>query len=365
MTDARGDAAGLRTAISSAFAGLLVVAAGTLAAGCALAWLVQPSWVGLQGDGLRSELRWTVLAVALALAVTIPSLVGSRVQHGLQEGYKSAVWIGAGGLVQLGGVLLCGALHLSLAWFVLAFAGGPAVANLANAVTVFSGARADLRPSLALASWSVIRRLGRVGGLFFVLGIVGAAAYESDALIIAQRVGSVAVAQYSVAYRLFTVVPLAVGTFVASLWPAYGEAMERGDVHWIQRAYRRSIRLSLMINGLAGLSLVVLARPLISAWAGDTVLPSHLLIASLAAYAIANSWSGPMAMLLNGTGVVGFQVRCALTMLVANLGLSWVLAGHVGAAGPVLGTVISQVACILLPSWLFIRRHLAQLVDAA
>jgi O-antigen/teichoic acid export membrane protein len=358
IADARGDLAGLRSAVSNAFAGLLGIAVGVLGGGLVLGLVIQPSWLGFAADVDRPDLRWTVIAVASCMALMIPTLAGTRVQQGLQQGYKNALWTGVGACLQLLGVCICGAFDLSLPWFVLAFAGGPALGAVGNGASVFFGSRVELRPDFGLVRWSSIQRLARVGGLFFLLGLVGAISYECDALIIGRRLGASSVAEYSVSYRVFTIVPLGIGLFVAALWPAYGEALERGDTEWIKTAYRRSIRFSLLGNTAAALALVLSAEPLIEAWVGKAVLPDRGLVFALAAFAIVNSWSGPMAMFLNGTGVVGFQVKCALLMMAMNIGLSWILAGSIGTSGPVLATVISQVVCILIPSAVFIHRCL-------
>jgi hypothetical protein len=52
-------------------------------------------------------------------------------------------------------------------------------------------------------------------------------------------------------------------------------------------------------------------------------------------------------------------------MLPVNLGLSWVLVGPLGAAGPVVGSVVGVGLFQLLANHLFVRRVLRERAAAA
>jgi O-antigen/teichoic acid export membrane protein len=63
----------------------------------------------------------------------------------------------------------------------------------------------------------------------------------------------------------------------------------------------------------------------------------------------------PLSMLLNGAGVVRFQVVAASCMALANLALSITLAHSIGISGPVWGSVVAYLVCTGVPSVLYLR----------
>ncbi|MCU1656116.1 MAG: polysaccharide biosynthesis protein, partial [Pseudonocardiales bacterium] len=45
-------------------------------------------------------------------------------------------------------------------------------------------------------------------------------------------------------------------------------------------------------------------------------------------------------------------------LLPVNLGLSWYLAIHLGAVGPVIGSTVGVLLCQVLANWWYVRRDL-------
>ena len=54
-----------------------------------------------------------------------------------------------------------------------------------------------------------------------------------------------------------------------------------------------------------------------------------------------------------------------LLLVPANVGLSWVLVGPLGAAGPVIGSAVTVFALQVLPDLYYVRRDLARRGGAA
>ena len=199
----------------------------------------------------------------------------------------------------------------------------------------------------------------RVGVLFFVLQIAMAVAFESDAIVLAQVLGPTAVTPYWVTMRVFLIVPAVISFALAPLWPAYGEAISRGDTPWVERTLRRSIRLSLAISIPAAGVLLLIARPVIQAWAG--VRAPYALLAAAAVWIILLALSSAIAMFLNGARVLRVQIVLALLMMSSNLFLSIVLTHAVGVSGVVWGTVIAQAVVVLAPAAFIVQRTLGRL----
>jgi len=303
-------------------------------------------------------------AVAVFVAcflVSMPLGIVERVQLGLQEGFANSLWEGLGAVIGLAGVVIAIQLQLSLPWLVFAMSGGPVIALLMNAWVLFWRQRRWLRPSFARYSRDAAGRMLRLGALFLVLQVVSAAAFFSDNFVAAHVLGAAAVTQYAVPRRMFDAVALIVAMYVTPLWPAYGEAIARGDVQWVRRTLVRStVRMTLFALGV-GAVLVAFGQPILHLWAGPLVTPPLSLLAGFAVWTVLASAGSAVAAFLNGAGRLRFQVVTAIAMGVAALTLKILLARSVGLPGIIWGTVAAYTACTAIPMAGYIPRLMAGL----
>lgn len=311
--------------------------------------------------GVDRSIRGANMSVLIALAialVNIPLTVATAVRRGLQESWVVNLVGSLTGVLQVGGVSLAAYLGAGLPWFVFAFVLAAPMTNVVNGVLLLARGRAWLRPRRSFVSRPRVGEVLRAGGLFAVLGLVVSAAYQTDALILSHVLGPGAVAEWGVAYRVFMLLPTLVGFFVIPLWPAYGDALARGDHAWVRRTFRRSLLLTGGLAGVGGLILALASRPVIAYVVGPQVVPSRPLIATFVLYVLVVSISAPLAMYMNGAHILRFQVVTSLAMGITNVPLSIVFTQHLGVSGPVLGTVVAQTVCTLVPCAIFLPRHL-------
>jgi O-antigen/teichoic acid export membrane protein len=339
-----------REYVSSTFFMLLGVAAflGILAA-ASYPWISWSRAFNVSSPEAAAEAGPAVAAFFACFLVSMPLGVVQRVQLGYQEGFANSVWEAVGSLLGLAAVLVAIAAKAGLPWLVLAMAGGPVLALLANAVVLFGYRRPWLRPAFRRAELGAAMRVLRVGALFFVLQAAGAAAFLSDNLVAAHVLGAAAVTQYAVPAKLFDVLAIVTGLVLSPLWPAYGESIARGDIRWVRRTLKRSLVAVALFTGVAASLLAVAGAPIVRAWTGAAVHPTPLLLAGLAVWAVLSNTGTTLAMFLNGANVVRAQVVCAVFMGLAALTLKLVLAPRIGLPGIVWGTVAAYTLCTLIP----------------
>jgi O-antigen/teichoic acid export membrane protein len=108
--------------------------------------------------------------------------------------------------------------------------------------------------------------------------------------------------------------------------------------------------------------LIFFSKLLIRIWVGPEVVPSLLLLVGLAFWAVlATGVSAPLAMFLNGTGVIRLQALLSVFMAIANLLLSIYLTRRIGISGVVYGSILAQIAVILIPLALYLPRLMSKL----
>jgi O-antigen/teichoic acid export membrane protein len=358
----RGDRAAAQGAISSAFVMLMGVA-GLLTLVFAFTFPIVP-WpqlANVTSEDAAAQVAPAVLAYFACFAIGLPLGLVQRLQYGYQEGYEVGAWAALGSVLSLVGLVIAIRVEATLPWLVLALAGGPVVALAGNAIVVFAKRHPDLRPAIGLATKRAAANLVRVGLLFFVLQLAVAVAFQSDVIVAAQILGSEAAAEYSVVARLFLLTPSLLWMAFLPLWPAYGEAVARGDVPWLRRTVMRSTLAGIAISGASSAVLLVVGNQVLRFWLGPVFDPPFALMLGMAVWAVLSTAGTSMAMLLNGATVIGFQVVVAITMATTSIVASIVLGQLFGLSGVIWGTVLAYVVCNAVPIVWYVPRLLHRL----
>jgi O-antigen/teichoic acid export membrane protein len=214
-----------------------------------------------------------------------------------------------------------------------------------------------LFPSWHAYSKHSANKILKLGLMFFVLQCALTLGFASDNIVIAQVLGAAAVAAYAVPQKLFSVVTMMVGMGIAPLYPAYGEAIARGDVEWARRVFLASLWITLAIS-VPVCTLLVLAGPwILRVAAGKSLHSPMALLTALASWSIISALTAPIATFLNGAGVLKPQTVVSVLASLSNLALSIVLTRRLGVAGVCLGSIITQLL-IIFPAYYFLIRNL-------
>jgi O-antigen/teichoic acid export membrane protein len=305
----------------------------------------------------RAEFATGLVVLVVATALLIPLSVGQRLAQGLQRMHLVGVTGAIGMSVQLAVAVGCTVLGAGFGWWVFASSLGSLLAGALAWFVVFHRIAPDLRPSWHLVDRAAARVVLRRGSLFLVIGIAAAVGFQTDALVIASRLGVESVPEYAAPYRLFSLVTGVVTLFALPLWAAHADAFARDEHDWTRRTFRRSMIGAGVVATLATAAIVLTARPILSLTLGSAdPNPSFGILLALAATAIVISLSQPLGVLLNAANVVKFQVVIGTLMCVLNLGLSLVLVETIGVAGPPLATAISQTVLGVIPCAIYVRR---------
>jgi O-antigen/teichoic acid export membrane protein len=179
----------------------------------------------------------------------------------------------------------------------------------------------------------------------------------SDNLVIAQLQGAEAVTGYAVPWRLFNVAQTFLAIAPQALWPAYREAMVRGEHGWVAKAFRRSLRVGLALAVVPAAFLVAFGGPLVRMWVQGRVDPSRGLLAALAASMVVFAIGAAIANFLNALGAVRAQLVLMAIAAVLGLFLKVVLVSRLGPTGAPIASTCAYGAAFVIPGlWLAVRR---------
>lgn len=319
-------------------------------------WISWPHFFNVTSPHAVREAGTALTVFACCFALGIPLNAMQRIQLGLQEGFLSNLWQAAGSILALLAVLLAIYMRAGLPWLVLAFAGSPLLAAFLNGVFFFGRLHPELKPSLSQISLSSMREVAHIGLLFLVLQVSVALAYSSDNVIIARILGPDAVTQYAVPAKMFSIIALVFSMALLPLWPAYGEALTRGDHDWIKTTLIRSLKLSLAFSFVLSMMLVLLGPELLRWWVGNQVQPSAMLLLGFGVWAVMDAVGNALAMFLNGMNVVRMQTIVAGFFSIVSVMLKLYFAREFGIQGVIWSTVLSYAALVLIPYMYLIPR---------
>lgn len=344
---------------------LMVCIAAFLALGGTFSYPFLP-WMRLfnvKSAAAAAEGATAFLVLYASFVINIPLGVITRAQAGLQKGYTSQIVGACGGILSLGAMVLVILMRAGLAWLVFASVFPSIIATLVNGWILFRE-YPWLLPSWEAYRADSARKIFKLGMMFFVLQCAVALAFTSDNIVIAQILGAAAVAVYAVPQKLFGFVTTVVSMGISPLWPAYGEAIARGDVAWVRRIFFGSLWLTLGTT-VPICTLLVFAGPwMLRVAVGKSLHAPMSLLVVLAVWAVVNAVSVVISMLLNGAGVLKPQTVVAVIASMSNLALSIFLTRRLGVMGVCLGSIITQLL-ISFPAYsILIPRLFARMARA-
>lgn len=292
------------------------------------------------------------LAVAIALtlfAAGLPLGLSSRVLFGAERYDITLAFQGGAGVLAFLVIVVAAATHAPLWAYVAAPSTGAALAAAASWPAAAAASGLSLVETVRSAAVRA-RPGGRVAHVAVPMLVITAAlpiAYQSDRLLLSHLSNLSQVAIYSVGGQLYGSLLGLVGAAGMSLWPMFAR----------RRAHEPVIRHELIrltfIFALVGIVLAVLLVA-VGPWVADFVSNGRIDVSRgvFAAFGmlliVTASWY-PTGMLLTDRDGLRFQAVIHVVMMFINLVASAVLARRIGAAGPVIGSVVALFIAVWVP----------------
>ena len=364
LAEARGrEDSGAERRLTATALILLAAAGGGLAlVSIAVAPIVPWSSVfNTRSAAQAAEMRWASTALLLLIALSIPAGLGARIRQAHQRGWAASLWDLYGRALSLAALFALITPGITVVQVVLAIVGVPAAITAVGTLWLFFGPR-HTRPAARGADRASRSILVDKGVLFICLQIISALTFASDNLVISQVIGPAAVADYAVPRTLFQIVISGAMLFLLPLWPAYTDAITRGEQAWVVRTVRLSILGTVGFVSVLSLTLVLWRGPVFTLWLGPGhAAPSLELMSGFALLAVVSTAGSAMSIALNAASIIRFQVLTASIMGAGAIAAKIAGAGTLGLSGVIWGTVAAYSLLSLFPTVLYVRRWLGRL----
>lgn len=358
----RGDEAEARRHVSTAFFLFSGIALVLLAA----FWVVYPhvDWwrqFNVKSPAAAAEVGPAVWCFVICLAVGLVGGIVSRIELAYQNGFANGVWQAVGSVATLLALVIAMRFGVGLAGLVLILAGVPNLTTAVQACIVFFITRKGLRPAIASADSAVAKELLRLGAGYVVLQLAMALSMYSDNIVTTQILGPSMVTQLSLVSRPFVMISSTLFMALVPMWPAYTEALTKGDFVWVRSTLNRSLLIVGLLAGVPSLLLILVGSPLIRLWIRNPAFEVPMtLLAALALWTVLQTIGTVCSALMNAMRHVRFQAVCASITAVVAIGAKIFLARRAGNTGLVMGTSLAYLTCTLLPVCLYLRYALAR-----
>lgn len=331
--------------------------AAVVAAFAAASFFVDWASLWNVGDALAAEARAATAVLAVTVALALPTALADKLNLARQVGGRNgalsatvaiATLVTALAVVRLGGNLPA----------VVAATTMPAVVVRGGWLVAIFVSDRRVRPARKLEG--SLRLLIRASAGFGILQVCAVVSFNSDQLVVARILGPLAVADYAVPAKAFTILLAVSAATTTALWPAFLEAVARHDIRWIRSETRRILGLA-GASGLAfGLALLILGPWALSAWVGGGYEPDRSLLMAFACWGFIYAVTNVLGIVLLSLGFLRPLVRLAVLTTIVNVGASVVLTQRIGVSGAVWGSVLSCLVVTGIPLCLLVRHGIAR-----
>ncbi|WP_234736782.1 lipopolysaccharide biosynthesis protein [Tellurirhabdus bombi] len=203
---------------------------------------------------------------------------------------------------------------------------------------------AYLKPRWRMARRSVLSQFGSLGLQFFVIQLAWTIIFTTTNLLITRFLGPGYVAEYTIAYRYFGLLPMVFNIVLAPLWSAFGHAYHTQDLEWIKKTLTRMRQLWLGVV-VGQLVLLATAPYLIPAWVDESVTVSFSLAVAMLIYQSLYIYGDIYVSLLNGVSQIRNQLIATSIAAALLIPLTYALVKLAGLG--LVGILIAMTLCLL------------------
>ena len=304
------------------------------------------------------EANMTFIVIFGAVLINMPLGIIQRIYEGYQEGFTYQLFLLIGTIA--GFFLLVFFIHLKagLPLLVLSYSMGNVIASILGAIHLFNYKRKALLPRLRWFDLKEGKLAIKTGGIFLLLQLFSFLNLSSDNIIIAHTVGTSSIPQFEIAKKLFSI-SLMLVYFIAPLWPAFTEAMEKKDFAWAQKTLFNMLKYTFLIGAVATLPLVLFGKYIITLWVGPDYIPSYFLLIGFYLFTIVANFGGVMASFFNSGAFLKKQLLLVSIATTTTVVCKILFIQYFGVDWLIWANVICFTTFFILPSLQLTRRFFA------
>ena len=196
----------------------------------------------------------------------------------------------------------------------------------------------------------------KAGGLLSIIQAAYALANHADLTLIGIFGDLQGAGDYSILQRIYAI-PMVLLSFVSlALWPAFNKAKANGSIDWMKRVFARNLLLLSTFSICFALTLSLLLEWLLNIWLGSRQNIDTYLVWGMAIWVMITVPIGVATEFLKSTDYFKVLATTSLAMVVINVPASIFFIKSYGEAGAIMGTIVANVLCYLIPLAIMVPR---------
>lgn len=245
----------------------------------------------------------------------------------------------------------------SMKYVAVALSGVPVMITFVVSVWMYNHGYKRYRPSIKFVDFSLIRNIINLGIKFFIIQISMILIFQVINIILSRVLGPMAVTEYNVAYKYFSITQMLMNIITAPYWSAFTDAFTKGETLWMKNIQRKLTKVYICLLGF-NVILFIISPFVYNLWLGNGISISIGISFSVMVYVCSISFSQLYMVLLNGIGKVFIQMLIYLLFSLVCIPVTNLLCEEFGIPG-----VMLLFATVYLIQAFFARRQLKMILS--
>lgn len=215
---------------------------------------------------------------------------------------------------------------------------------------IFIKRNKEIKIKLTNVEMKYIKSIMELGTKFFIIQLSSLILLTTDNIVITQIIGPQYVTEYSIIYKLFSLVTMFHGGIILnSLWSIYTKKYAEKDYKSIKRTFTTTKKLFLLVVCFIVI-ITLFHRYILNIWLGSEFEVSLQLVLFMSLYTILVAFNGTFCSILNGVGKIDMQLYISIFAAVINIPVSIFFSKYMGmgSSGVILGSIISLIPGIII-----------------
>lgn len=227
----------------------------------------------------------------------------------------------------------------SLSLIVYTLVGAPILVYAIAVVYVFKYKFPFLQPQLSQVKREYTKELIGLSWDFFIIQMINVVLYSTTSLLLSHFFTPVAVTNYSIAYRYFSITTIAFTILMNPYWGAITNAFANKDISWIKKSIKRIIAIWLSLTILT-ISQYCIKNPIFQIWLGNSQVVSANMAFWVMVYVIVYNFNSIFTSIMNGIGKIKVQLYASIVEILLFFPMSIFLAKQIGDVGIIIAMSI-------------------------
>ena len=239
----------------------------------------------------------------------------------------------------------------------LVFSIAPVVVLALASVILYSTKFRRVSPGLGYIRMSFAKDIFNLGSEFFIIQIASLVLYQMINILISRICGPEEVTNYNIAYKYLNVLLMATMIIMAPIWSAFTDAYTKKDLTWMKNIYNKLIKMFYLSVG--AIMLMIIVSPFVyKIWIGENAHVTMVTSVLVGLYMLIGVWGQIHSTILNGMGIIRFQVVYSVIIMILFIPLALLL-GHLFKLTGILAAMI----LVNIPGFFFGRYQVMGLMN--